>query len=213
LDLQKRYTAEEALNDPWTKQTLSKIAPMLLADSYVQRLREFRRSSNLMQASMFIVASQQDPVAVDQLKQKFRELDRDGNGYLCIAEVNNAIDRLDTVYRDELLSLADMYGNGADTINIQEFLAAMLDRTSFQADRACWDAFKSLDLDGNGTISVEELKVALTSETATQGLGVSAEDMIHEVDSNDDGVIDWQEFHAMMRRPIHRKISALSPSG
>jgi len=212
LDLQKRYTAEEALNDPWTKQPLSKIAPMLMANSYVERLREFRRSSSLMQASMFIVASQQDPVMVDQWKQKFRELDRDGNGYLSVSEVQSAVENSDSVHRDELISLAHIYGDGADPIDIQEFLAATLDRTSFQADRACWNAFKSLDLDGNGTISVEELKVALTSETARQGLGVTAEELIREFDSNGDGVIDWQEFHDMMRRPTHRKISGLASS-
>ena len=60
-------------------------------------------------------------------------------------------------------------------------------------------SFRVFDLDGDGKITVKELQQSLKN----QGDDVMSEekviDIIKEFDTNNDGVIDFEEFCAMMR--------------
>jgi calcium-dependent protein kinase len=56
-------------------------------------------------------------------------------------------------------------------------------------------AFKQLDKDGSGTISLEELAEALR----TFGIYDDAKDLLASADTNDDGQIDYAEFSWLLR--------------
>ena len=78
-----------------------------------------------------------------------------------------------------------------------------------QRDDLLWAAFRVFDTDGDGEITVEELAKVLHTEEVGKSIGgpsASSEEkqakvraLIDEFDKNKDGVIDFEEFKAMMK--------------
>jgi len=65
------------------------------------------------------------------------------------------------------------------------------------SDKNLRDIFNSLDLDGNGTLEPEEIRVALRK------LGVKdkdIDDMVRSIDLDGNGMVDWDEFRTIMRK-------------
>ena len=65
----------------------------------------------------------------------------------------------------------------------------------------CREAFSLLDKDGDGSITCEDLRTVMTSlgeNPATSEL----QEMIHEVDSDGNGTIEFSEFLIMMSRKL-----------
>lgn len=65
------------------------------------------------------------------------------------------------------------------------------------SDENLHDIFFSMDLDGNGTLEPNEIKVALS------GLGVKdsdISDIVRSIDLDGNGTVDWDEFRAIMRK-------------
>jgi calcium-dependent protein kinase len=58
-----------------------------------------------------------------------------------------------------------------------------------------WQAFKQLDKDGSGTISIDELSEALRQF----GIYDDAKELLESADSNQDGLIDYAEFSWLLR--------------
>jgi Ca2+-binding EF-hand superfamily protein len=59
-------------------------------------------------------------------------------------------------------------------------------------------AFEYFDKDGNGTITLEELKESLWSDDLLLD-EKEIEGIIQEIDKNEDGMIDYKEFLEMMK--------------
>jgi len=72
-----------------------------------------------------------------------------------------------------------------------------------------WKAFKTFDADGSGFITAEELVLALEKYGMSMGKD-EVQQMIAEVDSNKDGLINYDEFVAMMRG---NEKAGLAPAG
>ncbi|CAJ1329287.1 unnamed protein product, partial [Effrenium voratum] len=90
--------------------------------------------------------------------------------------------------------------DGSGVIDYTEFLAATLDRQQYMKEDVCWAAFRVFDRNGDGHISTTELKQVLSSSEVEDALGTKAiADLMVEVDSNGDGMIDFEEFMTMMR--------------
>jgi hypothetical protein len=71
------------------------------------------------------------------------------------------------------------------------------------------EAFREYDLDGSGSIDEKELALAFKS----MGQGVSQEkiqQIIKEVDSNGNGVIEWEEFLQIMDNLYNGRASSSS---
>merc|ERR1712232_291319 len=78
------------------------------------------------------------------------------------------------------------------SIDYSEFLAAcMSTRTNWKREQL-WAAFRAFDTDGSGKIDAIELREILGKTDA------EVKALIAEVDVNNDGMIDFTEFTAMM---------------
>merc|ERR1712118_367230 len=98
--------------------------------------------------------------------------------------------------------LKEVDSDGSGVIDYTEWIASTLNRRLYIQEDVLWSAFKVFDRDGNGKISKAELRQILQSDEAVAGVvgkDNSIDDIMKEVDRNNDGEIDFDEFMIMMR--------------
>ena len=91
----------------------------------------------------------------------------------------------------------DIDGNGE--LDYEEFVAATLSMASQHSDDAMEKTFAYFDVDGDGSITIEEFKMALDKMPpgARANFG-DVNELIEMADQDGDGLIDYEEFVAMM---------------
>ena len=83
-------------------------------------------------------------------------------------------------------------------IDYTEFIAGWMQSYVYLKENNLKQAFQYFDRDGNGTITLEELKESLWSDDMLLD-EKEIENIILEIDKNDDGMIDYKEFLEMMK--------------
>jgi Ca2+-binding EF-hand superfamily protein len=81
----------------------------------------------------------------------------------------------------------DLDGDG--TINYDEMLNAAIFRRVCAKEERLWRAFQKLDVNHDGSITVDELRQALGSNNDKD-----TEELMKDADINHDGVVDYSEF-------------------
>ncbi|KAK2996995.1 hypothetical protein RJ639_012296 [Escallonia herrerae] len=145
------------------------------------------------------------PRRMDQveLKRVFQMFDRNGDGSITKKELNESLENMGIFISDSELTqmIAKIDVNGDGCVDIDEFGAlyqSIMDERDEEEDMR--EAFNVFDQNGDGFITVEELRSVLASLGLKQGR--TAEDcrrMIMKVDADGDGMVDFNEFKAMMR--------------
>ena len=97
-----------------------------------------------------------------------------------------------------MFATVDTDGNGY--IEYSEFIVASLNEKSILSNKKLKTAFKMFDKDGGGTISVAEIKQALSFGKHIDEKCVY--DIMKQVDSNGDLEISYKEFVLMMVKNI-----------
>merc|ERR1712232_408338 len=198
-----RYTAEQALNHEWIKNKAPKATGGALQEGMVQNLRGFRSQNKLKKAALQIIANQLNEEQIKALRDTFMSLDANGDGKLTINEMKDGIKKagLKEIPPDLQQIMEDIDSDGSGVIDYTEFLAATLDKRTYLKEDVCWSAFRVFDRNGDGKISQQELKEVLGDGSVTDTLGKGlVESLMSEVDANGDGVIDFEEFMAMMKK-------------
>jgi len=196
-----RYTAEQTLNHEWIKNKAPKAKQVELSGNFVDKLRGFRSHNKLKKAALAIIATQLNEDKIKQLRDTFMALDANGDGLLTASELREGLAKagLKEIPPDLQEILKDVDSDGSGVIDYTEFLAATVDKRSYLAEDVCWGAFRVFDKNGDGKISKEELNQVLQSGEVDEVAVRSMEELMKEVDKNDDGEIDFQEFMCMMR--------------
>ncbi|CAJ1422038.1 unnamed protein product [Effrenium voratum] len=197
-----RYTAEQALNHEWIKNKAPRAAAVPLRSNFVDNLRGFQSQNKLKKAALHIIAGQLNEDEIKKLRDVFTSLDKNGDGLLTHAELKDGMAKagLKEIPPDLAAIMDGVDADGSGVIDYTEFLAATLDRQQYMKEDVCWAAFRVFDRNGDGHISTTELKQVLSSSEVEDALGTKAiADLMVEVDSNGDGMIDFEEFMTMMR--------------
>ncbi|KAK4775879.1 hypothetical protein SAY87_023840 [Trapa incisa] len=139
-------------------------------------------------------------VQIDEFKEVFSLLDKDGDGCITVKELVWAIRSLEQHPTEEELRImireVDVDGNG--TIKLGEFLNLMARKMKeTAADDELKEAFQVFDKDQDGYISPEELRRVMLNlgEKLTDE---EVEMMVKEADLDGDGQINYEEFIRMM---------------
>lgn len=215
-DPNKRISAQDALNHPWIKSLIS--SPNTADASYftndvcnslLARFRDFQRQSKLKKLALTCVAYHLNDADIGALQKLFSTLDRNGDGVLTINEIRSALHKIQNISQlgddiDNLLMELDTDGNGR--IDYTEFIAASIDHKLYEQESLCKAAFKVFDLDMDGRISPQELSRVLNITFLQEAFEQSTiESLLKEVDINQDGYIDFNEFMKMMMGDKHEQ--------
>ncbi|XP_038892170.1 calcium-dependent protein kinase 1-like [Benincasa hispida] len=197
-DPKKRLTAYEVLCHPWVQ--VDGVAPDKPLDSAVlTRLKQFSAMNKLKKMAIKVIAESLSEEEIAGLKEMFKMIDTDNSGQITFEELKAGLKKFGANLKEseiyDLMQAADIDNNG--TIDYGEFVAATLHLNKIEKEDHLLAAFSYFDKDGSGFITHDELQQAC-KEFGIEDLQL--EEMMHEVDQNNDGTIDYNEFVAMMQK-------------
>ncbi|CAI0556858.1 unnamed protein product [Linum tenue] len=196
-DPRKRISAHEVLCDPWIVDDLAPDKP--LDSAVLSRLKQFYAMNKLKKMALRVIAERMSEEEIGGLKELFKMIDTDNSGTITFEELKSGLQRVGSELMESeikaLMEAADIDNSG--TLDYGEFLAATLHLNKMEREENLAAAFAYFDKDGSGYITIDELQQACKDF----GLGEDPlEDIIKEIDKDNDGRIDYEEFTAMMRQ-------------
>lgn len=137
---------------------------------------------------------------IAELEQVFKKFDVNGDGKICSSELGSIMGSLGQPATQEELQnmIKEVDADGDGYIDLDEFIE--LNTKGVDSDEVLEnlkDAFSVYDIDGNGSITAEELHEVLKSLGDDCSLA-DCRKMITGVDKNGDGMISFDEFKVMM---------------
>lgn len=202
LDPEKRISAREALNHPWFQTAAASPTHPALAQSAFDNLRRFSTKLTLQKATLTLIAVQFCSQSErEDMERMFKSLDKDHSGSLSQEELTQGFALLlgqdpEDVREEVTRLMQEIDTDQSGEIDYTEFVVATMSQKRMASKGRLLKAFQAFDLNQDGTISAEELRSLLGGghnypEAAWTQL-------IQEADRNGDGVVDFEEFVAMM---------------
>ncbi|XP_010455773.1 PREDICTED: calcium-dependent protein kinase 21-like [Camelina sativa] len=196
-DPRRRFTAAQVLEHPWIKGGEAPDKP--IDSAVLSRMKQFRAMNKLKKLALKVIAESLSEEEIKGLKTMFANIDTDKSGTITYEELKTGLTRLGSRLSEtevkQLMEAADVDGNG--TIDYYEFISATMHRYKLDRDEHVYKAFQHFDKDNSGHITRDELESAMKE----YGMGdeASIKEVISEVDTDNDGKINFEEFCAMMR--------------
>lgn len=198
-DVKERLTAHAVLNHSWIR--VDGEAPDKPLDiAVLSRMKQFRAMNKLKKLALKVIADRLTEEEIRGLKEMFRNMDTDNSGTITYEELKEGLAKQGANLTEsevrQLMEAADVDGNGS--IDYTEFITATMHMNKIDKDEHLFSAFQYFDKDSSGFITRDELKDALTKHN--MGDATTIAEIIAEVDSDNDGRINYEEFVAMMRK-------------
>ncbi|CAJ1398887.1 unnamed protein product [Effrenium voratum] len=128
-------------------------------------------------------------------RDTFMMLDANGDGLVSeqeLAEVYGPCDLDASVFESE------GHRHGHETgISYTQFLAATFDKRQWVQKPVCKAAFNQFDFNGDDHLTLQEL--VATNSMLGKLHPLDAEKLVRDLDTNNDGMIDFPEFFSMMK--------------
>ncbi|XP_031491245.1 calcium-dependent protein kinase 17-like [Nymphaea colorata] len=198
-DVKQRITAFQVLNHPWVKED-GEAPDTPLDNTVINRLKQFKAMNNFKKIALRVIAGCLSEEEIMGLKQMFKSMDTDNSGTITLEELRRGLtsqgSRLTELEVEQLMEAADVDGNG--TIDYDEFITATVHMNRMDRENHLYTAFQYFDKDNSGYITREELEQALKEFGIHNGQDIK--DIIAEVDADNDGRIDYDEFVQMIRQ-------------
>jgi calcium-dependent protein kinase len=217
-DINKRYSAEKALQHKWFQmfkspednetEYESKVHsdPKLInLKNALSNLKSFKAERKLQQATLYFMVHNLNPSEdIVKLRKIFEKMDENHDGRLAKAEIIKGFksckfSRFSKNDIENIMKRVDIDKSGY--IEYQEFLSATLDIRKILTEENLETAFKMFDKDCSGKISASELKNVLGIGNEKSDIRVWTK-IIQEIDSDGDGEISFREFKDMMNNLI-----------
>ena len=128
----------------------------------------------------------------DRLGRLFNQIDTDHSGKIELKELENLITKIKpcSMNLPEAMTLAkNLDKDRSGTIDFNEFLIAMYDRSALFNEQQLSEVFEFLDKDNSGFLEKEELKRVLEGAESSE-----VEDLYEIIDLNHDSKISKKEF-------------------
>ena len=212
MEPEKRISAEEALKHPWFKEFKSQEIYNRINDrdtlkSLINNLKNYRRTSIIQETALaYLVHHFPQIKDVVNSCKLFNQIDKSGDGKITKEELLRGLGeryKSDTLEKDvdDIYKNLDMDNNGY--IGYEEFVRAAVSKEYFVKDSVLRFAFRYFDKDGSGEITFDEIE-ELFSQSITDKTMVheTLSNIIKEVDINNDGKINFDEFSKVMKKML-----------
>jgi calcium-dependent protein kinase len=206
FNIEKRYSAEQALNhyifkdDLSTMQTTFTESEQLNLAGIMKNLDKYKAYKNLQKATLYFIIHNCTPKnELKAIKNLFVKFDSNFDGRLTKEELGKGIKsckslKLSSKDLDTLMYKLDLDKSGY--IEYEEFLTATYDTNLLLTDKNLQCAFCLFDKDNSGKISADELKEVFGVSTTYDNK--IWDKIISEVDIDGDNEISYEEFKLMM---------------
>ncbi|XP_065792735.1 calcium-binding protein 2 isoform X1 [Muntiacus reevesi] len=155
-----------------------------------------------------IAATQLDrelrPEEIEELQAAFQEFDRDRDGYIGYRELGACMRTLGYMPTEmELIEISQQISGGK--VDFEDFVELMgpkllAETADMIGVRELRDAFREFDTNGDGCISLGELRAALKALLGERLSQREVDEILRDIDLNGDGLVDFEEFVRMMSR-------------
>ncbi|NWR81048.1 CABP2 protein, partial [Centropus unirufus] len=136
------------------------------------------------------------PEEIEELKQAFREFDKDRDGYISYKDLGECMRTMGYMPTEmELIELSQQITGGKvdfdDFVELMgpKMLAETADMIGIKELR---DAFREFDTNGDGQISMAELREAMRKLLGQQLNYREVDEILKDVDLNGDGLVDFE---------------------
>ena len=196
-----RPSAEEALNDIWLNNESS--SNIELNKEIIVNLSKFRTTLGLQKVTISFLANQ---ISINEeikaLKEEFDKFDVNKDGEISKEELIKCLE-INYPYQEAIERANKIFNeidfNNDGSINFSEFLTVNFKKDKLLSEDALEKTFHLFDIDGNGYITLDELKESMPIEITTK---MEWRELIEEVDKDGDHQISFEEFKEMMEKLI-----------
>ncbi|XVE51117.1 hypothetical protein DITRI_Ditri02bG0013200 [Diplodiscus trichospermus] len=198
MDPKRRLTSAQVLEHPWMREG-GEASDKPIDSAVLSRLKQFMAMNKLKKLALKVIAENLSEEEIKGLKAMFRNMDTDQSGTITYEELKTGLTRFGSKLSEaevkQLMEAADVDRNGI--IDYIEFISATMHRYKLERDEHLFKAFRYFDKDNSGYITKDELEAAMKE----YGMGdeASIKEVICEVDTDNDGRINYDEFCTMMR--------------
>ncbi|KAM9715977.1 calcium-binding protein 5a [Menidia menidia] len=142
---------------------------------------------------------------IEELRDAFNEFDKDKDGLISCKDLGNLMRTMGYMPTEmELIELSQNINmNLGGRVDFEDFVELMTPKLLAETAgmigvKELKDAFKEFDMDGDGEITTEELRAAMTKLMGEHMSRREIDAIVKEADDNGDGTVDFEEFVRMM---------------
>lgn len=199
VNVEKRYTAEQALNHVWLRSLKKEREDTKLNPKIIENIANYKDIPTLKKEAMKVIVNMMNDKEVKDLKNAFRKIDIDNSGMISHLELQKIMNETGKQYSEDETKLIIKTIKKTDDleINYSDFLAATIDRKVFSNKEKIKLAFKHFDIFNKNEISLNSLKETM----ARNGRKINdsiLEEWIKEI-SPDNQKISYQKFVELMQ--------------
>lgn len=198
-DPRQRLSAQEVLDHPWL-QNANKAPNVSLGETVRARLRQFSVMNKLKKRALRVIAAHLSVEEVAGIQEGFKVMDINNKGRITSDELKVGLHKLGHQVHDAdvqvLMEAGDVDKDGY--LDYGEFVAVSVHLRRMGNDEHLHKAFEFFDQNQSGYIEIEELRSSLADEVETNSEEI-INAIMHDVDTDKDGRISYEEFAAMMK--------------
>ncbi|KAK5856457.1 hypothetical protein PBY51_008050 [Eleginops maclovinus] len=142
---------------------------------------------------------------IEELREAFVEFDKDKDGFISCKDLGNLMRTMGYMPTEmELIELSQNINmNLGGRVDFEDFVELMTPKLVAETAgmiglKELKEAFREFDLDGDGSITSEELRNAMKKLLGEQTCKKEIDAVVREADNNGDGTVDFEEFVKMM---------------
>ncbi|KAI7797061.1 calcium-binding protein 5a [Triplophysa rosa] len=142
---------------------------------------------------------------IEELREAFNEFDKDKDGLISCKDLGNLMRTMGYMPTEmELIELGQNINmNLGGRVDFEDFVELMAPKLLAETAgmigvKELRDAFKEFDMDGDGEITTEELRSAMSKLLGEHMNQREIDAVVREADNNGDGTVDFEEFVRML---------------